>query len=299
MSTNSFLIWAFVVLLTVIDALWLSLEGISVAPAALLPTLLPILGTGALTWFYSYVRPDPRIASLTHMIAVTLGFTAVTMVLSYLMVALKQPLVDSYLIDADRFLGLNWLAMYDEVAAHPAVHIALKIIYLTLVPQMILLQLILNFRHQFERAWELQWLFFLVCLGCILVSGLWPAAGAFGAFHVQADEPYVKEFAALRDGTLRVIGKGGVQGVIQFPSLHTALALLYIYIARGDRLLFPLLLILNLLVIAATPAIGGHHFADLWGGAALAGLVILTSKYLRKTQNRSAGLTAGTQVPKQ
>jgi membrane-associated phospholipid phosphatase len=53
-----------------------------------------------------------------------------------------------------------------------------------------------------------------------------------------------------------------------------ALAVCCAYAARGIRILFPLLLALNLLVILATPLIGGHHFADLVGGALLTALVL-------------------------
>lgn len=291
MSTNTIFVWALVGFLFLLDAIWLPAEDMALAPSVILPTLLPIIGTGILSYIYTYWRPDRRIATLTFMISVTFAFTAVTMVLSYIMVGLKQPLIDGYLIDIDHALSFDWPKIYNSVAAYPLVHMALKIIYLSLVPQMIILQLYFNFREQFERAWELQWLFFLICLGCILFSGLWPAAGAFGAFQTQLSEPYVQEFMKLRDGSLKLIGVGGVQGVIQFPSLHTALAILYIYMTRNDRKLFLIFFILNCLVIIATPAIGGHHFADLWGGAALAlGLIFLCRRFQKNlVENRSAG----------
>lgn len=294
MSANTWLIWGLIGFLGLMDALGLRAEGLTLAPAALLPTLIPIGISALLAFIYTRIRPDKRIATMAHMIAIGFAFTAVTMVLSYLMVGLKQPLLDKQLIDLDRFLGFDWPAMYQAVAAHPGFHILLKLIYLSLVPQMIVLQLIFNFRSQFHRAWELQWLFIWVCLGCIFCSGLWPAAGAFSAFHLQLDEPYVREFAALRASTLKVIGDGGVQGVIQFPSLHTALAILYIYVARGQRFLFPFFLILNFLVILATPVIGGHHLSDVLGGAALALIVIGAARtFAKKPQNKNADLSAG------
>ncbi|HEU0117752.1 MAG TPA: phosphatase PAP2 family protein [Alphaproteobacteria bacterium] len=269
--------WFLIALLAVLDAVGLWCTGLRLDHAALLPTLLPILGTGFLAWFYTYIRRDPRIAALTHLISSSLAFTAVTMVLSYLSVTIGRPLVDQQLVAADHALGLDWQAMYAWVAADPKLHLAMKYIYLSLVPQMVFLQLVLNFQGQTNRAWEMQGLFFAISLGCIVGSALWPAAGAFGYFHIDNGEPYVREFAALRAGTLKIIGTGGVQGVIQFPSLHTALALLYIYIVRGHKYMFPVFLVLNLLVIASTPAIGGHHFADLWGGAALAlGIIALS-----------------------
>ena len=274
-----------IAVLTALDGLGLGIQGMELAKDSLLPTMLPVLGTGILAFIYTRYRPDPRIASLCHMISASLAFTAVSMVLSYLSVTLKQPLIDPELISADRMTGFDWRQMYGAIASTPWLHKTLKLIYLSLVPQMIVLQVILNFKGQITRGWELQWLFFTICLGCILASALWPAAGAFGAFHIDNGEPYVREFASLRNGTLKIIGgHGGVQGVIQFPSLHTALAILYIYATRGIRILFPVFLILNLLVVLATPTIGGHHLSDVLAGAALALLVIGLSRWpvLRK-----------------
>ena len=78
------------------------------------------------------------------------------------------------------------------------------------------------------------------------------------------------EFLGLHEGTLKVIGQTPVQGVIQFPSFHTAMAILYTYAARGVPVLFPLLIVFNVLMIVSTMPIGGHYFADVLGGAAIA-----------------------------
>ena len=78
----------------------------------------------------------------------------------------------------------------------------------------------------------------------------------------------------LHDGTVRVIGDRHVEGVIQFPSFHMALAILLTYVTRGMPVLFLLFLEINTLLFISTPAVGGHHFADLWGGIVLALMTI-------------------------
>ena len=66
--------------------------------------------------------------------------------------------------------------------------------------------------------------------------------------------------------------------MVQFPSFHTALALLTAYAVRDVPYLARPVLILNLIVIVATLPVGGHHLADIIGGAAITGAAILVLK---------------------
>jgi hypothetical protein len=285
MTRNLRLLWLLLLAMTIIDALWLWSQGMSIAPRALVLIFLPILAILFLAWFYTKIRPDRRLSQLANMTAATLAFMSASCIMSYLTATMQQPLIDPSLVKIDHAMGLDWLAMYQWIVTRPLLHGIMQVIYMSLIPQIIILQLVLNFRSQLDRAWECLWLFMVACLICVVCSGIWPAAGAFSYFHVELNEPYVREMAALRNGTLTVIGSNGaMQGVVEFPSLHMALALLYPYSMRGIRVLFPIFLILDALVIVTTPAIGGHHFADLWGGAAVALVAILVThnRYFRE-----------------
>ena len=66
-----------------------------------------------------------------------------------------------------------------------------------------------------------------------------------------------------------------VNGLITFPSFHAALGLILIYVTRGIRVLFPISLGLNVLMIAATPTVGGHYFVDVLAGLAVVPLAIM------------------------
>jgi len=271
MTRQTLFLWILIAAIAATDVVWLPHRGMSLTPNAVALIFLPVSGLLALAWFYRNVRTEPTIAALAHMTAATLAFMSSSCILSYLMVTLRQPLIDFYLVAADRSVGLHWLPIYQWIRHHPILHIAMQFVYMTLIPQIFILLILLNFRGQIARAWETLWLFMLACLGCVICSGLWPAVGAFATFHVQLDEPYVREFAAIRDGTLKIIGsRGGMQGLVEFPSLHMALAVLFPYALRGVPVAFPVFLVLNILVAVTTAPIGGHHFADLWAGAFLA-----------------------------
>ena len=277
LSLNTRLIWSLLALLAVVDAVGLQAEDMSLAPRSLLTVILTIIILLILSMICKYFFRSVRIAEMTHMMAAALTFTSVTSIFSYLAVGWQRPLIDDYLVAADHALGLDWLASYKWVIAHPWIHEALSVAYSTLVPQIILLLLVLNFLGRCTRSWEMLWLYMVSCLLCILFSGFWPAVGAFGYYHIETDRPYVHVFMALHNGALRVIGTP-IQGIVQFPSFHVAAGILLTYVARGMWVLFLFLLEINILLLLSTPAVGGHHFADLWGGIVLALVTILAVK---------------------
>jgi membrane-associated phospholipid phosphatase len=59
-------------------------------------------------------------------------------------------------------------------------------------------------------------------------------------------------------------------GLTTFPSFHTAMGIICTWCSRGSIGLFPLMLIINGLMIASTPILGSHYLADVIGGALLA-----------------------------
>jgi len=61
------------------------------------------------------------------------------------------------------------------------------------------------------------------------------------------------------------------EGIISFPSLHAALAVLFIFALWPVKWLRWIALSINLVMIAATPVDGSHYFTDI-----IAGLVIST-----------------------
>ena len=275
LSLNTRLVWSLIALFGAGDIVGLKAEGMRFVPHDFLTNLFTVSILVTISIVYTYIRYSPRIAEMTHMAAVFLSFAAVTAMASYLVASWHRPLVDDYLVAADHAMGLDWLASYKWITAHPLIYKVLYFAYYTLIPQIIFLLIFLSFRGRCARSWEMIWLFIVSLTICIAFSALWPAVGAFGYYHVEADRDYVHVFMGLYNGTLRVIGDTRVQGIIQFPSFHVALGILLTYVARDVRILFMFFLALNILLFVSTPVIGGHHFADVWGGVVLALATIL------------------------
>ncbi len=65
-----------------------------------------------------------------------------------------------------------------------------------------------------------------------------------------------------------------ISGIIAFPSYHAACAVLLTYFLRGIPVLFPAAVVFNLLMVLATPIIGGHYATDVLAGLAVAAVTI-------------------------
>ena len=166
-------------------------------------------------FFYARVRPDPRLASGCLSAAQVIAFAAVAAPLSYLAAAANLPLHDRAYDAIDRALGLDWKAMLGVMNAWPLVFDALRPIYLSLTLQMTTAVLCLAFTGRFVwlRVYTLAFIF--AALITIATSAVLPAAGVW-------------PFYGLRDGSVRALVAAGAEGIITFPSLHAALAVILI-----------------------------------------------------------------------
>ncbi len=245
--------------------------------------LAPVLATAVLAAaaaFYRHVRSDPSLSSALVGTAQLTAFTAFAAPLSYLAAAAALPLRDGLFDAADRALGLDWPALLHWMNAHPALHATFSLAYMSIQPQAALtvLALGLTARHVRLRVFLLAFVF-AVCV-TVTLSAVLPARGVWG-FHAltAADYPAIQPatrdlhlpiLEGLRDGSLRTLGAMGSEGIITFPSLHAALAAIFLvalWPVPGVRWVG---VAVNVLMLGATPVDGGHYFVDVVAGVAIA-----------------------------
>jgi hypothetical protein len=292
-------------------ALWACLAAIALADAALLVAggfrlagygtgliVAVSLGAWGLGYVYAAVRPDARIAALAFSAAYLIPYTLAAAVLSYLGTSLALPLYDAHFARADAALGLDWLAVLRFTDAHPTLGAVLCFAYHSSMAQVVGVFIILAATAQLPRLADFLALFTITSLATILVSVTMPSAGAF-VFH---DPPaalrdvvgrdaglwHLAHFEALRSGAMRVIDPAAIEGLITFPSFHTALAVITAWALWRTRLLAPPVLALNGVVIAATVPVGGHYFVDVIAGAAIAAACIAGLAWLRSGAGAAA-----------
>jgi membrane-associated phospholipid phosphatase len=134
-----------------------------------------------------------------------------------------------------------------------------------------------------------------VAVGALISILFWALAPSFGAMSVYHLSPAVARairtsvdseygevlLAMLRNGP-GFISPSDVRGLIGFPSYHGVLALIVIWYGRSVQRLFWPLLVLNALVLVATPVQGGHHLVDVLASFPVAALAIFLAS-LRET----------------
>jgi hypothetical protein len=75
-------------------------------------------------------------------------------------------------------------------------------------------------------------------------------------------------------GTLKTIDMESINGLISFPSLHAAVAVLVPFSLRWNKPLFWPIVVLDGIMLVSTVPSGNHYIADVLGGVGVAVLAI-------------------------
>ena len=205
-------------------------------------------------------------------------FPALAAPLSYVVASAALPLWDQTFASWDRDLGLDWMGWLSTMNNHRGLHEIFAAAYSSFLPQAAVVILVLGLAgHLLHlRLYILSFIF--AALITIAISALMPAQGVWGYFHLTpsnypnitpvTQQLHLKIFDGLRDGTFRELVARGAEGIITFPSLHTAGGWLFIFAIWPVRYLRWIFLLLDLTMIGATPVDGGHYFSDVIAGTA-------------------------------
>ena len=253
--------------------------------------LLGVFGTLIAIGWLLRIRRLSRLADAVEAYAlfclVCLTFTLVGIVVA----RHGASLADGALAKADRVLfpWWDWGALVTSMADHQSPPMtAANVAYGSIAWQPPLLIALTAWRGRAIEVWAFlkNW---VVCLAIVMaIFALMPALGAYAHFAVPHDavpaiwsnvgwhQPSV--ILALRSGALRHIDTGTLEGLVSFPSFHTAAAILLSSAFWQWRALrWPMLGLNAAMVLAAVPC-GGHYLVDILAGGAVAALTLgLTS----------------------
>ncbi len=270
------------------DVLWLSLGHFAIDArlyGLLVLLVVPLIAGSA---WYGRVRGEPVLSALLAVAAFLIVFPAAASLLSYLLTTIAGPRIDAQLAAADQALGFDWPTLMALAARHPLVNQALGLLYVSVMPQTLVLLLALGWRRDLTALYGLS---LALCFGAILTLAIWTAFPSFGAFSVFRLAPPVASKLGLVLGLdyaqgLVVMLKSGpgfispreLRGIVGFPSYHTLQVLVLVWYARGLPRLRWIVLGLNLAVLPSIPVQGGHHLVDMLGGAAVTVAAVLLAR---------------------
>lgn len=222
--------------------------------------------------FYGRARNIERLSELGQFIALWLALVAVVEIFSYTTASWNFPLRDAELARIDSAMNFNWLAWLEFIKARAWLRFILHYAYNSMIPQ--ILALVFYFAHtgQNDRNREMFWIALLAAVVTVFISGLVPALGP----HLKLVQ-FERDLLSIRAGQ-RVFELTDLNGIVTFPSYHTVLAVVFIYVSRPPCRWFVPVLVLNLLMLLAIPFAGQHYLTDMIAGAFVAAGSILTIK---------------------
>ena len=239
-------------------------------------------------YIYARWRPEPRLAAMLTGTGFLVGFTAAASVLNAMLVTVAGHRIDAVLARADLALGFHWPQMMQAVADHPGLLWVLQLAYGVLLPEIALAVIVLG---TLGRITSLYRFVLAVAIGALISILIWTLAPSLGAMSVYTLDPtMIAKLHVVTDGAygqalVRMLHDGPglitpdeIKGMIGFPSYHAVLALLLAWYFRDVRWLRWPVLVLNVIVIAATPIEGGHHWLDVFAAAPIALLAIVAAR---------------------
>lgn len=273
--------WAAIAVVACVDVAWSARAGLAIDDQAPFFAVL-----AALLLIAALLRGRPwgeRPADTAEALALFLGFAHADNLLSYLTALPAPRLQDAMFAGLDRLLWVDWPRWFQAVASRPALHDGLSLVYNSLIVETLLTVGWLAWSGRRVALMELFRLALATSLLTCLIAALLPALGPLSWYGLleqgsTLNRLDVVNLSRLREGTGLRFAAGDMAGIVAFPSYHTVLALLLPYAARGTGRAGAVLLVWNLVMMAAIVPIGGHYLTDQIGGALLAALVIAVDR---------------------
>jgi len=274
--------WLTIAILALCVAILEFLAPVPIALRGSVPLVIAFTTLWAVAYYYRTVRPCEEFAEMCVSLSQVLLYSAIGIVLSYLVARADNPLWDSTLQRWDTALGFNWMAAMRLVDKSSLAAEIINLAYRSLIPQIIVVVCALGFQR---RIFELRAVMLAAMLCgsvCIFISAFMPAV-AYGVHlgirpgdfqNVFPSAGFIKmpDFETLRAGTIHRLDIVKMQGLITFPSYHSGLSAITFWgfwVSRQNWLRIPGMTLAALTVVS-TPIIGGHYLVDVIAGGAIA-----------------------------
>ncbi len=251
---------------------------------------------------YGLSGRSERIGATLLSVGTLLLFTLFAVVFSYLAIRGGWPLTDHRLAAWDRALGLDWPAYRSWIIGRPWIAEITGLLYESSVIQILCTVLVLGFSGRFAVLAEFTAALIISGFVAVSVGAVLPALGAYSHYGIPDNGIafFVPDITAARDGTLKLLDLGAAQGLVVFPSYHTAISIALIIACWQVRWLRYPGLALNAALLAGVPVWGSHYFIDMIAGTLIVVLPVLGWRKYHAEADREQGrvtIAKGAPVP--
>jgi len=253
-----------------IDWVWVRHAGFEIG--GVIPALPGVASIAALGFFFDYTGRARQVSEAAHYCAVWISFAVALEIYSYAVATLRMPMWDQQFARMDAALGFNWAAGFDLIESSSwMLRRLLSHAYNSIIIQIFFSIGYFALIKRSDRNRELLWIGMLAALITTSLSGLFPAVGPY---TTRGMPRWSAVLLTIRNGSLSKFTLADMTGIVTFPSFHTALAVLLVYVHRPPLRSFVPVAILNALMLVAIPFAGNHYLVDVIAGAAVTALSI-------------------------
>jgi hypothetical protein len=268
--------WAAILILAAID--WLLAGRVGFKIDGIPHAAFWIMVIAAVGFFFEQTGRSRKMSDWAHYVALWLSLAITIAIYSYAVTASRMQLWDLRFARMDAAFGFNWLGCLSFIMRHPILRNLLEHDYNSIFVQVFVSIAYFAIIRRIDRNRELLWTGMLSALITASLSGLLPAVGPYvndvKNLAVKDMPAWLAVFVTLRDGTLSKFALLNMTGIVTFPSFHTVLAILLVYVHRPPLRSFVPVLILNVVMIVAIPFAGHHYLVDMIAGAGVAAISI-------------------------
>lgn len=262
-------------------------------------SIAPIVSASALiaaSALFCRLRGLTKFALIMEVLVCGIVLSVLVLISSYLAISLNYPRADNFLLQLDQWLhfdGPGFIRLVDEI---PILSWVLLHAYASFAMQLMVLPMLLIMLKQPEAAFGLILSYGLVGLLASVTSIWFPAVGALVTYGIGPHSlssidshfgyAFLHEFHSVRNNSSFLLSLDRSQGILTFPSVHTAVAILCgVFAFRQSLLRYPLA-VLNVLMIVSTLTHGGHYLVDVIAGIVLAAISISIVAYVQGRAGR-------------
>jgi len=233
-------------------------------------------------WRRMAVVPDALIC-----LGLVISLAVPVLVWTYAAARMGRPLADDSLAAMDVALGFDWVAFVKFVDARPLLARWLGEAYGAFYLQLLALPPLLVLIGKASRAYAMIFSYLQICVVSSLVSIWFPALGTYLVYGVGLDDLhninamygffFLEQFNAVRAAGPFTLILPESAGIVTFPSVHAAVAVLCAWAAWDIRLVRYPMLILNIAMAISAISHANHYLVDIIAGAAIAGACIVVT----------------------
>ena len=261
--------WTVILIFAAIDLVGAGRAGFGISG---IPALLRAVATlAAIGFFFDYTGRARQVSDAAHYCALWLSFAYALEIYSYILATLRMPMYDLQFARMDAALGFNWVAILDLITPHQTLQYLLGRAYNSIFVQVFASIGYFALIKRSDRNRELMWIGMLSAL-ITSVAGLLPALGPYAKGDMPA---WSAVLVTIRNGSLTRFALADLTGIVAFPSFHTVLAILLVYVHRPPLRSFVPVAILNAIMLVAIPFAGHHYLVDMIAGAAVVAVSIV------------------------